>query len=298
MKYYINYVIIFIMNVRIKKALIIIAAVVAVNLALTFGKLYVGLSTNSICVLLDATNSFFDVLTGIITLFAFILLLRPHKLGYGRAEYLATFLVAAVSLVFGAIFAYRSFSRLSMPEPVWSDWISIVIIAVCVPIKLCIAILTRVFYRKLKSPALRAISVDSFLDTAVTFASLLSFTLSAKLGFTIDAIFGIVVSAVIIASAIKLLIEYTKRLLVGDDDGKSDLVKQKLSEYDSITSVGELVMHDYGYGKVLADVKVAFKSDITISDLLQISQIVQDDILREFGININLIPIQGEENHA
>ena len=279
------------MDKRVKKAIIIVATIVAVNVGLTFAKLYVGLATNSICVLLDATNSFFDIITGVITVFAFALLLKPHKLGYGRAEYLATFLVAAASLIFGAFFAYRSFGRLTMPEPVRSDSLSIILISIAVPVKIAIAVFVKLVNKKLDSPALKAISVDSFLDAGVTFASLLSFTLSAKIEYTVDAIFGIAVSVFVIIAALKLLKEYTLRLFVGEDDEKT---KTKLIEAvekcDKVSRVADAVLHDYGYSKTIADVQVVFASN-DYSEVLEASSAIKDRIMEITGIKANIIPV-------
>ena len=285
------------MDGRNKKSIIIIAVVVAVNLALTFGKLYVGLATNSICVLLDATNSFFDVLTGIITLLSFILLLKPHKFGYGRVEYLATFIVAVVSLVFGAVFAYRSFSRLTMPEPVWSDTVSIVLISIAVPVKIALAFAVKGVNRSAQSPALKAVTVDSFLDAGVTAASLLSFTLSANLGYAIDAYFGIAVSLVVIVAAIKLIKEYTLRLLVGEEpENTKEKILQLLQERFPEVAFGEITLHDYGYGKTYADIQATFPLDTTYQTLTEKSETISKELALSLGVQANIIPTRGLEN--
>lgn len=46
------------MKQRVKKSLIIVAIGVVVNVALALIKMYVGLSSNSLCIMLDAINNF------------------------------------------------------------------------------------------------------------------------------------------------------------------------------------------------------------------------------------------------
>ena len=111
------------MKQRVKKSLIIVAIGVVVNVALALIKMYVGLSSNSLCIMLDAINNFFDILTAIVAGVAFCTLLIPRSekapYGYGRTEYLAGFIVAATSVVVGGLFLIRSLNRMAMPEPVW-----------------------------------------------------------------------------------------------------------------------------------------------------------------------------------
>ena len=76
------------MKERVKKSIIMIAVGIVVNVALAAIKMYVGLASNSLCIMLDAMNSFLDTLTCIVTLIVFIVLLAPTSdstpYGYGR----------------------------------------------------------------------------------------------------------------------------------------------------------------------------------------------------------------------
>lgn len=80
------------MNARIKKSILLIAIGIIVNIALAAIKMYVGLASNSLCIMLDAMNSFLDTLTCIVTLIVFIVLLAPKSEsaphGYGEGNIL------------------------------------------------------------------------------------------------------------------------------------------------------------------------------------------------------------------
>ena len=67
------------MKERVKKSIIMIAVGIVVNVALAAIKMYVGLASNSLCIMLDAMNSFLDTLTCIVTLIVFIVLLAPKR---------------------------------------------------------------------------------------------------------------------------------------------------------------------------------------------------------------------------
>ena len=283
------------MKERIKKSLILLAVGIAVNIALATVKMYVGLSSNSLCIMLDATNSFFDVLTGIITVVAFAVLFIPHSkkapFGYGRSEYLAAFVVAVVSAVVGGLFFIRSLNRLAMPEPIWYGWQSCVLISVAVPVKLALG---RFFYlciKKLKSKAISAIMLDSFLDVGITSASLVAFAISSKVDYAVDAIFGMVISILVLAFAIKMIIDNVKCVVQGDGctDEREKFIKYCRSD-KRIKRVGKILLHDYGHAAKAGSAEVVFADGVTLDEVAGIEREIHDKMKEECGLEIWLIP--------
>ncbi len=272
------------MKERAKKSLILIAVGIAINVVLASIKMYVGLSVNSLVIMLDATNSFLDIITGIVTLVVFVMLLVPRSesapYGYGRGEYLAGFVVAVTAVVMGGLFFIRSINRLAMPEPVYFGWQNCVLIAVCVPLKLAMGLGYYFANKKIKSKALRAIMLDSFLDTAITTTSLVSFAISANVDYAVDAIFGIVMSIVIIAVAIKMVVDNVKAIVIGDAsieerDAVEQACKARGVEYRNLT------LHDYGYGSRVGSVRVDCSKDT--------ANALHDEILASVGADIDFI---------
>lgn len=272
------------MKERAKKSLILIAVGIAINVVLASIKMYVGLSVNSLVIMLDATNSFLDIITGIVTLVVFVMLLVPRSesapYGYGRGEYLAGFVVAVTAVVMGGLFFIRSINRLAMPEPVYFGWQNCVLIAVCVPLKLAMGLGYYFANKKIKSKALRAIMLDSFLDTAITTTSLVSFAISANVDYAVDAIFGIVMSIVIIVVAIKMVVDNVKAIVIGDGsieerDAVEQACKARGVEYRNLT------FHDYGYGSRVGSVRVDCSKDTTNA--------LHDEILASVGADIDFI---------
>lgn len=272
------------MKERAKKSLILIAVGIAINVVLASIKMYVGLSVNSLVIMLDATNSFLDIITGIVTLVVFVMLLVPRSesapYGYGRGEYLAGFVVAVTAVVMGGLFFIRSINRLAMPEPVYFGWQNCVLIAVCVPLKLAMGLGYYFANKKIKSKALRAIMLDSFLDTAITTTSLVSFAISANVDYAVDAIFGIVMSIVIIVVAIKMVVDNVKAIVIGDGsieerDAVEQACKARGVEYRNLT------LHDYGYGSRVGSVRVDCSKDT--------ANALHDEILASVGADIDFI---------
>lgn len=181
--------------------------------------------------------------------FIFLLVPRNEKApyGYGRGEYLAGFIVAVVSVVVGGLFFIRSLNRMAMPEPVWFGLQNCILISVAIPIKLAVAIAYYVANKKIKSSAIKAIMLDSFLDTGMTATSLISFAVSARVDYAVDAIFGIVMSVVIIVVAIKMVVENVRAIVVGDGATEEKKAIEYACERRGVR-LTQMVLHDYGYG--------------------------------------------------
>lgn len=279
------------MRERVKKSVILLLTGILVNIALAITKLYVGLSSNSITIMLDATNSFFDILTCFITLIAFIVILVPRSdkapFGYGRSEYIAGLIVAVVSGVVGGLFFIRSLNRMAMPEPVWFGWQNCVLISVAVPVKFGIGIFYYFSNKKLKSKALSAIMLDSFLDTAITATSLVSFAIASQVDYAVDAIFGMVMSIVIIVFAVKMIIDNVKSVVIGDGAEEEREFIDSVCKREGIEILDEII-HDYGYGAKCGKVVVAVTKDLQNSEKQDMIKRMRDEIKTQTGADIEI----------
>lgn len=292
------------MKDRVKRALILLAAGTAVNIALAIIKMYVGLSSNSLTIMLDSMNSFFDIITCAITILAFCLLLRkknenfPH--GYGRSEYLASFIVAVVSAVVGGLFFFRSLNRMAMPEPVWFGVQSCVLVGIGIPLKLAIGLGYHFANRKLRSKAIAAIELDSYLDVGITTTSLISYAVSGVVDYAVDAIFGIVLSVVIVIFAIKMIYSSVRSVVLGDVDlAAQEKIRAAALNQPCVKEVKEVSLHDYGYGEKVATIVAVMEEGATLTDVNEarerVSQIAAEAAGKDFPPRIDLVPVLDEK---
>lgn len=272
------------MKYRAKKSILLIAIGIFVNVALALTKMYVGLSSNSLCIMLDAVNSFFDVLTCLATLAFLVALLFPRSdkapYGYGRGEYLAGFIVSVVSVVVGGLFFLRSINRLAMPEPVWFSVQNCALICATLPVKLAMGLTYYFCNKKLHSSAVKAIMLDSFLDIGVTATSIVSFAISSRVDYAVDAIFGIVISVIIVVFAVKMVADNVRSIVVGDG------AKQEREAVDEICRAHEvrlekLVLHDYGYSAKAGEAIVDCSEDVLES--------LHDETLQKTGADVTFV---------
>ena len=283
------------MSTRTKKALILVIIGIVMNLALALGKLFVGLSANSLCILLDSTNGFFDTLTGVVAAVAFgLVALAPTErfpYGFGRSEYLAGFVVAVAAAVMGVSFLMESLNRLAMPEPVWYGLQSTVLLSVSIVVKFDFSLAVALCNRKICSKALRAIALDGFLDVGITAATLTSFTLSARLSYAIDSFFGIAISIVVLVFSVKMIVD-TVRTLIGTSETKEekDALAALCKEEPVVEELKDVRLHDYGYRAKFGVAYVTFSAGSTEEERTDAVGRIIARLKKETGATVEIVP--------
>lgn len=236
---------------RINKAVAAIIVGVGVNFALFIVKLYIGLSSNSLAILTDAVNNLSDSLSFLIAAVGFSFLRKKAKgemvYGYGRAEYLADFVIAAAVCIVGASFLYLAVERFVLPYLLVFTWSYFAIIAATVVVKILLGLFFRFFNKRVDSGVLKGASLDSFTDAGVTTMSLIGFSLNRYANLRLDAVFGLIIGVIMLVNGIKLLISAAKKILgekISSD--KEREIKEICLSYDEVEEVKSLSLHDYG----------------------------------------------------
>ena len=217
-------------NRIIKLQLVFIGAGCAVDLALFFVKLYIGLSTNSISVYADSLNNALDS-AGCFAALAGIALLAKKKspaypYGFGRAQNITDFLISLGVILTGFYFGYISLERLMYPVPVWFSVKYAVILAVTAGVKILLGLFFRFGASHTESSTLKAMSYDSFLDFFITLSTIISMTLSEKAGYSIDGVTGILIAVILTVQGIKLLKDVCSVVLGKKDEQKCSAVAE------------------------------------------------------------------------
>ena len=282
------------MTVRTKKALFVASGGVLINIILALIKLFVGLKTNSLCIMLDSLNGFFDTVTGIVTAVAFVIAAAPksakYPYGRGRSEYVAGFIVSAAATAMGVMFLLDSVSRIAMPEPVWFGLESCILITVGVPVKLAMAVGYRLFNKKIGSKALTALSVDSFLDVGITSATVISFVISSRVNYAVDSVFGIAISIAVIICSVKMIADNLGILSGADacEDVRAAII-DLCRKNDSVTKILSMKLHDYGYRACVGTVKLEYKEGSTSEEKETAEKNLRESLKEETGADIDFI---------
>ena len=204
--------------------------------------------------------------------------------------------MAVASAVVGGLFLVQSINRMAIPEPVWFGWQNCVLICIAVPFKLAIGTVYYVRNKKLKSKAIAAIALDSFMDAGITSASIVAFAVSSQIDYAADAIFGIVISVLVLAFAIKMIVENIKSVVKGDGcEDERRAVKTALKQDGRIKRIVKITMHDYGVGARVCTAQAVFKDGVSLEEAISVSEKIAAEVEESCGVELCIAPVKEEE---
>lgn len=226
------------------------------NFILFFIKFYIGIRTNSQCIYTDSINNLMDTLSLCLALIGISFINKPatnrFKYGFGRMEYITTFVMSIIMTTAGLGFAYSSLGRLLTPVPVWYFTKYAIIIGITCIVKLVLGIIFRYRFQKDNSAVIKTVMLDSFLDCGITVATLVSFTLSNYVGVAFDAIFGLIISIIITIAGIRLIVSSLSEIIgryADDIHGKAEIIVAEICKNTDF-SVKNILVHHYGKNRI------------------------------------------------
>lgn len=262
---------------------------IVTNLSLFGIKLAIGLLVNSIAIIADAFNNLSDVGSSFVTIFGFKLANKPadeeHPFGHGRMEYLSGLLVAVLVLMVGFEFFTTSLDRIFNPTPLQFAWTPFIILLVSIFLKVWLSLFNRSLGNKIKSETLKATSVDALSDVISTSIVVLSYLLSRFTTLPIDGYIGLGVSLIILYAGFNLIKDTINPLLgTAPDPELVRNIQDYLLKYDHIEGVHDLLVHNYGPGRVMASIHVEVPSDIPIVTMHDIVDLAEREISKALDI--------------
>lgn len=263
------------------------------NFLLFLIKFIIGFSINSISVMADAINNLSDVGTSLITVLAFYITGKPsdeeHPYGHGRAEYIAAFILSLMIFLIGFQFLKSSFNRIFSGEHLDYSNISVVILMISVSIKLFQFKFYKYAGDAISSKSLIAASLDAKSDIYITLLIVFSLFIGKFIKFPIDGYLGILVSILIIYNGYKVIKDVIDSLLGTPPD--ENLVKDiicKIKSVDGIMGCHDLVIHNYGVGRIIATAHAEVSDKLSLIDAHNIIDTAEIKVSQELGINLLL----------
>ena len=245
---------------------------IGLNILLFFGKWLAGTISGSIAIIADAFNNLSDAGSSIITLIGFRLSGQEpdpeHPFGHGRMEYISGLLVSVAILVMGFELIGSSIGKLRSPEPIESSALVLGILIASILVKLYMFFYNHSLSKKIESAAMKATSVDSLSDTVATTLVLIATLISKYTGLLLDGWFGILVGLFILYTGGSTLKE-TIDLLLGQPPKQEfiDEVKEIVLGHSMVHGVHDLIVHDYGPGRVMISLHAEVDVNGDIQDI-------------------------------
>lgn len=264
---------------------------IIVNLILFAIKLSVGLFVNSIAVIADAVNNLSDVGASMVTIFGFKLSNKPadkeHPFGHGRIEYISGLIVAFLVLMVGFEFIKTSIDRIKNPVSVNFAWIPFILLLISILFKIWLSKFYKTVGNRINSSALKASSVDSLSDVVSSSTVVISLLISKFTTFPIDGYIGVAVSLIILYAGYNLIKDTLDPLLgvAPDEDLVRDIHKQLLS-YEHIDGTHDLMVHNYGPGRIIASIHAEIPQDISVVTAHEVIDRAEKELSAELNIHL------------
>lgn len=266
---------------------------IVTNAALFVLKFILGSMMRSVAVIADGFNNLSDAASSIVSLIGFkVAGKKPdakHPFGYGRIEYIAALVVSFLILTTGLSVIKDSFANIIKPESLSVTLAGFIGLGISIVAKIVLGLYTKGLGKKIDSISLIASGTDALNDVIVTFATVISMVVFAIFKVNIDGYIGSVVAFFIIKAGVEVVMDALGPLLGQPADKEVvDKIEEIILSGEGIVGVHDLVVHNYGPGRIFASAHAEIPSDCDLLRMHDIIDQVENKIFKELNIEITI----------
>ena len=248
------------------------------NVLLALGKFIAGLLSGSVAIMADAANNLSDAGSSLIVLFGFKLAgQKPdpdHPFGHGRVEYISGLLVSVLIIYMAIELLKSSVDAIIHPGEIVFEPVILVILLVSILVKFYMFCYNRKFGRKIHSEAMLATSMDSLSDMGATAVVLISMLVSHYTSLQIDGICGVLVALLIFYAGFNSAKETINPLLGQSPEPEFvERIEEIVSAEEEIIGIHDLIVHNYGPGRVMISLHAEVPAD---GDILALHDMIDN----------------------
>lgn len=245
---------------------------IILNILLFAAKLFAGAVCNSLAIIADAFNNLSDAGSSVITLIGFkISAKKPdneHPFGHARAEYISSLLISLMILAMGAELLKSSVKKIITPDFTEYTAATFIILIICVVVKMYMASYNRKYGKLLSSDSMLATYRDSLCDAIATFTVLCTALMGRFLNINIDGWCSAAVALFILYSGFKSVMSNISTFLGRPADKRLiDDIKDLVLQTAGIVGVHDIIVHDYGPGKMMITLHAEVSPNANIIEL-------------------------------
>lgn len=292
-------------ELRRKKGVLFGAVGIGLNLFLFVIKLVGGILSNSVAIIADALNNLSDGGSSIISLVGFKLSgQKPdpnHPFGHGRIEYVSGLIISMLIILMGFELLRSSIMEIIHPgETVFSAF-SFCVLIISILVKLYMFFYNKAGSEKYKSAVMSATAMDSLCDTIATAGVLLCVIITRYTGYKLDGFAGILVAGFIIYNGF-MSAKDTIDPLLGQKADKDfvEKIEKFVMSYEGIYGVHDLVVHDYGAGRMMITLHAEVPADGNIVELHDTIDNIEHKLREVLGCHatIHLDPVMTNDENT
>ena len=284
--------------VRRKYGVLCGAVGIVINVLLFLGKFFAGTISGSIAITADAFNNLSDAGSSLVTILGFKLAgQKPdpdHPFGHGRMEYLSGLAVAMLILLMGIELLKSSVEKILHPEAIEFSWLSVGILLAAIACKLYMASYNRSVGKKIQSAAMKATATDSLSDSLATTAVLAATLIAHFFHVNIDGWVGLAVACFILYAGYNAARDTISPLLgQAPDPELVRSIEQAVLAFDPIVSIHDMVVHDYGPGRMMISLHAEVPADGDLVELHDTIDLAEQALKEQFQCDavIHMDPI-------
>ena len=256
---------------------------ILLNICLFAGKLTVGILSRSIAIIADATNNLSDAASSALTLIGFKLAEQKpdddHPYGHGRIEYITGLLISIAIIFMGFELVKSSVVKIFHPQSMECSVVTIIILLASILIKIYMYLYNHSIGQKIESVVMTATATDSLSDSIATSVVLVSTFIYLLTNINIDAYCGVLVGLFILYSGFNAAKETISPLL--GQPPKPELIEQIKNivfSHKEILGIHDMMVHDYGPGRIIASLHAEVDSRGDIMNLHEVIDCIETEI--------------------
>ncbi len=247
----------------------------------------------SVSIIADAVNNLSDASSSLISLMGFRLSERPadkeHPYGHGRYEYVSALFVAVFILVIGIELAKSGVERIIAPVENELSYLTVGILVLSILIKVWLCAFNRRIGKMIDSGTLIATAADARNDVITTLSVLICTVLSTTLHVDLDGYAALAISLFVLYSGYGLVKDAIAPLLGKAPDKRFvKAIEEKILAYPNVLGIHDMMIHDYGPGRLFGSVHVEMSSELDIFLGHNIIDQIERDIYRDFKLTISI----------
>ena len=269
---------------------------IAANVFLAAFKAVVGLTANSIAIVMDAVNNLSDAASSVITIIGTKLAGKEadkkHPFGYGRIEYLSAMVISLLVLYAGITAFVESVKKIIHPDTPDYSAAALIIVAVAVVVKIILGRYVKRVGEKVNSDSLINSGADATMDSIISAATLVAAGIYLLFHISLEAWLGAIIAAVIIKSGIEMLRDTLSKILGERADAQlARDIKATVTAYPEVSGAYDLVLHNYGPDAFNGSVHIEVPDTLSADDLDKLLRKIMVEVYQKHNVILTAIGV-------
>lgn len=289
-------------NIRSRKIVKTSIIGIIANVLLAAFKAIVGLTSNSIAIVMDAVNNLSDAASSVITIVGAKLAGKEadkkHPFGYGRVEYLSAMVISVLVLYAGMTAFTESVKKIMTPDTPDYSTVSLIIVAVAVAVKIILGRYVKAVGKQIDSDSLVNSGEDALMDSIVSISTLVAAAIYLLFKISLEAWLGAIIAVFIIKSGIEMLKDTLSKVLgerVGVELARE--IKKTINSYVEVNGVYDLIIHNYGPDTYNGSVHIEVPDTLTADQMDQLIRKITIEVYQKHNVILTAIGVYSFNTH-